>query len=72
MNNKIEFLNTPSKENPFLIISKPSGLPTAPLSAHDTNNALYLAAQTFPEILNVNGKKEVSVKVIKRNGEEGH
>ncbi len=66
MNNKIEFLNTPSKENPFLIISKPSGLPTAPLSAHDTNNALYLAAQTFPEILNVNGKKEVEHGLIHR------
>ena len=66
MNNKIEFLNTPSNENPFLIISKPSGLPTAPLSAHDTNNALYLAAQTFPEILNVNGKKEVEHGLIHR------
>lgn len=66
MNNKIEFLNTPSYENPFLIISKPSGLPTAPLSAHDTNNALYLAAQTFPEILNVNGKKEVEHGLIHR------
>ena len=66
MTNKIEFLNTPSKENPFLIISKTSGLPTAPLSAHDTNNALYLAAQTFPEILNVNGKKEVEHGLIHR------
>lgn len=66
MINKIEFLNTPSNENPFLIISKPSGLPTAPLSAHDTNNALYLAAQTFPEILNVNGKKEVEHGLIHR------
>ena len=66
MINKIEFLNTPSKENPFLVISKPSGLPTAPLSAQDTNNALYLAAQTFPEILNVNGKKEVEHGLIHR------
>lgn len=66
MTNKIEFLNTPSKENPFLVISKNSGLPTAPLSPHDTNNALYLAAQTFPEILNVNGKKEVEHGLIHR------
>ena len=66
MTNKIEFLNTPSKENPFLIISKPSGLPTAPLSAQDTNNALYLAAQTFPEIFSVNGKKEIEHGLIHR------
>lgn len=66
MTNKIEFLNTPSKENPFLVISKPSGLPTAPLSAQDTNNALYLAAQAFPEILSVNGKKEIEHGLIHR------
>ncbi len=66
MTNKIKFLNTPSKENPFLVISKPSGLPTAPLSAQDTNNALYLAAQTFPEILSVNGKKEIEHGLIHR------
>lgn len=66
MTNKIEFLNTPSKENPFLVISKPSGLPTAPLSAQDTYNALYLAAQTFPEILSVNGKKEIEHGLIHR------
>ena len=66
MTNKIEFLNTPSKENPFLVISKPSGLPTAPLSAQDTNNALYLAAQTFPEILSVNGKKEIEHGLVHR------
>lgn len=66
MTNKIEFLNTPSKENPFLVISKPSGLPTAPLSAKDTNNALYLAAQTFPEIFSVNGKKEIEHGLIHR------
>ena len=66
MTNKIEFLNTPSKENPFLVISKPSGLPTAPLSAQDTNNALYLAAQTVPEILSVNSKKEIEHGLIHR------
>jgi len=66
MTNKIEFLNTPSKENPFLVISKHSGLPTAPLSAQDTNNALYLAAQTFPEIFSVNGKKEIEHGLIHR------
>ena len=66
MTNKIKFLNTPSKENPFLVISKPSGLPTAPLSAQDTNNALYLAAQTFPEILSVNGKKEIEHGLVHR------
>ena len=66
MTNKIEFLNTPSKENPFLVISKPSGLPTAPLSAQDPNNALYLAAQTFPEIFSVNGKKEIEHGLVHR------
>ena len=66
MTNKIEFLNTPSKENPFLVISKPSGLPTAPLSAQDTNNALYLAAQTFPEIFRKKKKKEIEYGLIHR------
>lgn len=64
--NNIQILNNPSKEEPFLIISKPSRLPTAPLSAKDTNNALYLAAQQFPQILTVNGKKQIEYGLIHR------
>ncbi len=63
---KVEILNNPSKNEPFIIISKPSGLPTAPLSAQDTNNALYLAAQQYPELLNVNGKKQIEHGLIHR------
>ena len=54
---ELQFLDTTDK--PFLIVNKPSGLPSAPLNASDSKNGLMMAAERFPEILKVKGKKEI-------------
>lgn len=65
-NNQIKILNTPSETSPFLIIYKPSKLPSAPLSSDDKNNALSLAAEMYPEILEVKGRKEIEHGLLHR------
>ena len=62
----IKVLKAPDKIKPYAIIDKPAGLPSAPLSADDKNNALIQTAELFPEILNVNGKKEIEHGLLHR------
>lgn len=62
----IKVLKVPDKIKPYAIIDKPAGLPSAPLSADDKNNALIQTAELFPEILNVNGKKEIEHGLLHR------
>ncbi|MCQ2591636.1 MAG: pseudouridine synthase [Treponema sp.] len=62
---EISFINE-SKENPFLVIYKPAGLPSAPLSADDENNALFKAQQKHPEIKNVLGRKPIEYGLLHR------
>lgn len=64
--NQIKIINTPSEASPFLIIYKPSELPSAPLSSDDKNNALSLAAKIYPEILEVKGRKEIEYGLLHR------
>ncbi|MCR4954647.1 MAG: RNA pseudouridine synthase, partial [Treponema sp.] len=61
---ELQFLDT--KDKPFLIVNKPSGLPSAPLYSSDTKNALMMAAERFPEILKVKGKKEIEYGLLHR------
>lgn len=63
---KITVISEPSKTSPFVIIYKPQGLPSAPLSKSDDNCALFQAAELFPEILNVKGKKEIEAGLVHR------
>lgn len=63
---KIRIISAPSKEKPYVIIYKPHGLPSAPLSESDTENALSNAAELFPEINNVHGRKEIEKGLIHR------
>ena len=56
---KIDIIHEPTNSEPFVIINKPSGMPSAPLDASDTDNALCHAAKCFPEILSVNGIKNI-------------
>ena len=51
--NKNEFNN----ENPFLVVYKPAGLPTAPLTEYDNFNAFAQAAQYFPQLRQVQGRQ---------------
>ena len=62
----IEIIHTPTTEKPFLVIYKPKGLPSAPLSADDKNNALSQALEAFPELDQVHGKKEIEYGLLHR------
>lgn len=62
----IKIICEPTEENPFLVIYKPNGLPSAPLSINDENNAFSFAAKKFPKILNVKGKKEIEHGLLHR------
>ena len=55
-----------TRDEPYLIINKPSGLPSAPLNENDRNNAFSIAAELFPELLNVTGRKEIEHGLLHR------
>jgi len=52
----------------FLIVDKPSGLPTVPMknSNHDQPSLLYEVAKEYPEILSVNGRNSWEGGVLHR------
>ena len=55
-----------TRDEPYLIINKPSRLPSAPLNENDRNNAFSIAAELFPELLNVTGRKEIEHGLLHR------
>lgn len=63
---KIKVVHEPSREEPFAVVCKPHGLPSAPLSEDDTENAFCYAAGLFPELYNVCGKKQVEHGLLHR------
>ena len=63
---KIEIIHTPTAAKPFLVIYKPKGLASAPLTADDKDNALYQALEAFPELRKVKGKKEIEYGLLHR------
>ncbi len=50
----------------FLVIDKPQGLPSAPISKTDDNNAFSIIARDFPEVLSVVGKKSIEGGLVHR------
>jgi len=62
----IKIISAPSKENPFVVLHKPSDLPSAPLNENDTDNAFYECAKLFPELLSVHGKKQCEHGLLHR------
>ena len=62
----IEIIHSPTQEKPFLVIYKPKGLPSAPLTADDTENALAQAAAIYSEIKSVCGKKPIEYGLLHR------
>lgn len=62
----IEIIKEPTENKPYLIIYKPSGLPSAPINEQDKNNAFSQAAQLFPELLQVKGIKEIEHGLLHR------
>lgn len=63
---KIDIIHEPTTSEPFVIINKPSGIPSAPLDAFDKDNALSQAAMRFPEISSVNGIKTIEYGLLHR------
>ena len=58
-------LHLPTENEPFLIVNKPKGLPSAPLKKGDSS-ALTLVSNEFPECLEVKGKKEIEGGLVHR------
>lgn len=63
---KITIIHKPTSEKPFLVINKPKGLASAPLSPDDKNNALAQAMELYPQIKNVKGRKEIEYGLLHR------
>lgn len=61
----IEIISDSSDENPFLVIYKPRGLPSAPLFEGD-DSALTQAVQIHPEIKEILGRKKIEYGLIHR------
>lgn len=64
--NKINILHEPTETEPFVLIYKPKGIPSAPLANDDLNNALSFTAEKFTAIKNVKGKKEIEYGLVHR------
>ncbi|MCR4823280.1 MAG: hypothetical protein K5873_10475 [Treponema sp.] len=65
MSQDIKIIHAPSEENPFLLIYKRAGLPSAPLFEGE-DSALTQAIKLFPEIAEVHGKKEIEHGLLHR------
>jgi 23S rRNA pseudouridine1911/1915/1917 synthase len=65
-NQTIKLLHAPDEKDPFIVIDKPAGLPSAPLKETDRENALYQTAQLFPQILLIKGLKPIEYGLIHR------
>ena len=66
MNRQIEVIKAPDELKPFAIIYKPWGLPSAPLTVDDKDNAFCQAAEMFPQLLQVKGRKEIEHGLLHR------
>ena len=63
---QIEIIKEPTNDKPFLVIYKPKGLPSAPLTADDNENALTQACAMYPQIKSVCGKKAIEYGLLHR------
>lgn len=63
---KINVIQSPDKDHPFLIIKKAGGVPSAPLTEFDSENAFSYAAELFPFLKDINGKKTVEHGLVHR------
>lgn len=61
----IQVLKEPSQDFPFVVINKPKGLASAPLTEGE-DCALTQAINLFPQIKNVTGKKAVEYGLVHR------
>ncbi len=62
----IKIIHEPNSLEPFVILEKLSGMPSAPLFEGDERNALFEAETLFPQIKNVKGKKKIECGLLHR------
>ena len=62
----IDIIKEPTPDKPYLVIYKPKGLPSAPLTADDNENALTQACAMYPQIKSVCGKKAIEYGLLHR------
>ena len=62
----IKIIAEADKNHPYIIIDKPAGLPSAPLSEDDENNAFFQAKKIYPFLSSVCGKKECEHGLLHR------
>lgn len=58
-------IHEPSEKEPFIILNKPRGLPSAPLKKDD-ESALTVASGKYPSCLEVRGKKDLEGGLVHR------
>lgn len=58
-------IHEPTEKEPFIILNKPKGLPSAPLEK-DGLSALTLIKEEYPSCLSVKGKKEIEGGLVHR------
>lgn len=63
---KITIIQEPSKDKPFCVVSKPQGLPSAPLLPTDYENCLSQVVELFPDLKSVSGRKAVEFGLLHR------
>lgn len=63
---KITVIQAPDKNHPFLILKKERGVPSAPLTESDCENAFSYAAELFPLLKEINGRKAVEHGLVHR------
>ena len=66
MQKEIKIIHFPKRNEPYVILAKPSGIPSAPINPDEKDNALSMAINYFPEIKNVSGKKSVEYGLLHR------
>lgn len=66
MSDDIKVICPPSASNPFLVIYKNAGLPSAPITEDDKHNALSKLISLYPEITNVHGRKTIEYGLLHR------
>lgn len=63
---EIKVIHEPSAAEPFVVLSKPAGLATAPLKSLDEDSAFSQCARLFPAAKSVCGKKAVEGGLLHR------
>ena len=63
---EIKVIHEPSAAEPFVVLSKPAGLASAPLKSLDEDSAFSQCARIFPAAKSVCGKKAVEGGLLHR------